>query len=113
MGDLTQELLPLLETRLTTLTQRQAALQTHLRGQDGRLEADPADKVSFNAQDEVLEGLEDEALREIPLIRSALARIADGSFGVCTECGEDIAHGRLRALPFTPHCVACATKGER
>jgi DnaK suppressor protein len=110
MSDLAAELRPRLEERLTTLTRREEALQRHLRGQDGRLEADSSDKVGFNGQDEVLEGLEESALREIPQIQAALSRIDRGTFGACVKCGSDIAQGRLRALPFTPLCVGCAGK---
>ena len=62
------------------------------------------------AQDlvEVLEalGLSDQA--ELRRIDAALARIEDGSYGVCVNCGEDIAPARLEAVPDTPLCVNCA-----
>jgi RNA polymerase-binding transcription factor DksA len=45
-------------------------------------------------------------------VGQALARIRDGSFGTCRECGEPIARARLRALPYTPLCVDCATRME-
>ncbi|MGI9394157.1 MAG: TraR/DksA family transcriptional regulator [Boseongicola sp.] len=41
-------------------------------------------------------------------IDAALARIKDGSFGVCTVCGDDIAAERLDAVPDTPFCATCA-----
>lgn len=41
-------------------------------------------------------------------LRAALARIEDGEFGYCLECGEDIAAGRLEADPTFTHCVRCA-----
>ena len=41
-------------------------------------------------------------------IDGALARIEDGTFGVCTECGATISETRLKAIPFTPLCVQCA-----
>lgn len=46
-------------------------------------------------------------------IREALARIEDGSFGICEECGEPIATARLKARPVTTYCVACKSKLER
>jgi RNA polymerase-binding transcription factor DksA len=58
--------------------------------------------------DEVLEATGNAGLVEIARIRSALARIADGSYGTCTRCGERIAEARLDALPWTPHCRSCA-----
>jgi RNA polymerase-binding transcription factor DksA len=38
----------------------------------------------------------------------ALARVADGTYGYCTDCGSTIPLRRLRALPFTPVCVTCS-----
>jgi RNA polymerase-binding protein DksA len=46
-------------------------------------------------------------------ITAALARIADGSYGRCTECGAEIPDERLRAIPYTAQCVKCArAQGE-
>jgi DnaK suppressor protein len=41
-------------------------------------------------------------------INAALARIDEGTFGDCTECGAAISETRLRAIPFTALCVQCA-----
>lgn len=45
-------------------------------------------------------------------IDAALQRIADGEFGDCSECGEPISEGRLRADPTLLTCIACASKRE-
>jgi DnaK suppressor protein len=50
---------------------------------------------------------QEQALEEIT---DALERINQGTFGKCEECGGAIAKGRLQALPYTRHCVACARK---
>lgn len=34
--------------------------------------------------------------------------LADGSYGVCRVCGQDIPEGRLDARPFATVCVRCA-----
>ena len=99
----------ILLTRLGELTGREEAIAKHLRGHDGRLEADRSDIANFTAADEVLEGLEDAALAEIAQIRAALERVDAGSYGSCVTCGEDIAAGRLAAVPATPFCRGCAT----
>jgi RNA polymerase-binding transcription factor len=46
-------------------------------------------------------------------IDDALARVADGSYGVCESCGLEIAEERLRALPFTRLCRDCQQDQER
>jgi len=42
------------------------------------------------------------------MIRDALARIDDGSYGRCTECEAVIPKTRLNAIPYTPFCIKCA-----
>jgi DnaK suppressor protein len=43
----------------------------------------------------------------------ALAKLDEGSYGVCDGCGERIRAGRLRALPESVLCVECASKARR
>ncbi|HET7483553.1 MAG TPA: TraR/DksA C4-type zinc finger protein [Actinomycetota bacterium] len=38
----------------------------------------------------------------------ALAKIADGTYGKCERCGEDIPFERLEARPTAALCVSCA-----
>ncbi|MGD8541511.1 MAG: TraR/DksA C4-type zinc finger protein, partial [Desulfobacteraceae bacterium] len=45
-------------------------------------------------------------------IKKALARIDNGSFGICETCGEEISIERLRARPVTTQCIECKTKEE-
>ncbi|HEX6738805.1 MAG TPA: TraR/DksA family transcriptional regulator [Vicinamibacteria bacterium] len=40
-------------------------------------------------------------------IDEALRRLEEGSYGVCTDCGAEIAEARLRAVPFATRCLAC------
>ncbi|MDH5527239.1 MAG: RNA polymerase-binding protein DksA [Nitrospirota bacterium] len=45
-------------------------------------------------------------------IEGALERIANGNYGSCEECGEDIAMERLKARPVTTLCIECKTEQE-
>jgi DnaK suppressor protein len=47
------------------------------------------------------------------LIANALARVVDGSFGVCQHCEEDISPKRLDALPWATFCIQCQDKVDR
>jgi DnaK suppressor protein len=40
-------------------------------------------------------------------IDRALERLAEGSYGTCDDCGEDIVESRLRAMPFAERCRQC------
>jgi len=44
-------------------------------------------------------------LREV---EGALARLADGTYGICRCCGEQIDPARLKAIPYTHCCLKCA-----
>jgi DnaK suppressor protein len=46
-------------------------------------------------------------------VKSALARIADGSYGVCLHCEEDIKPKRLDAVPWTKYCIKCQEAADR
>lgn len=45
-------------------------------------------------------------------INEALARLEEGAYGNCFECGEEIAERRLRALPFAVRCKDCEEARE-
>ena len=45
----------------------------------------------------------------VPRLQAALARIDSGDFGICQDCGEDIAMKRLEFDPAAAVCIACAS----
>ena len=45
--------------------------------------------------------------RLLRAIEEALARIRDGSFGICKACGHRISKARLEAVPWTRLCREC------
>ena len=46
-------------------------------------------------------------LAELTQVEQALARIADGSYGECLDCGRPIPHARLQAYPTATRCIHC------
>ena len=50
---------------------------------------------------------------ELVAVRAALARIEDGSYGACQDCGADIGLPRLHAFPAALRCIGCQTKAEQ
>lgn len=55
-------------------------------------------------------GLDAEAEAELLAIDRALARLDDGTYGVCADCGKRIPVARMRVRPTATKCVACASK---
>lgn len=49
-----------------------------------------------------------DARAELSDVDRALARISDGSYGVCSNCGNRIAVARLDARPTAELCIDCA-----
>lgn len=46
-------------------------------------------------------------------VRAALDRIAEGKYGTCLECEEEISHKRLQAVPWATLCIACQEQADR
>jgi DnaK suppressor protein len=42
----------------------------------------------------------------------ALARVTQGTYGICERCGEPIHPDRLAALPDAQVCIRCARSGQ-
>lgn len=51
--------------------------------------------------------------REVSQIDAAIARIDDGQYGICDECGQEIDPRRLKALPYATLCAEDAAKAEQ
>ena len=101
-----------LETQKTALLERRKTLTAHLNKVEHTLDEAPPkdweDRASERQGDEVLESLGITELAEVRRIDAALARIADGSYGTCQVCSNEISEARLNLLPDTPFCKDCA-----
>lgn len=49
---------------------------------------------------------------ELRATEAALERVAGDAFGVCEDCGADIAFARLVAYPTATRCIPCQTRHE-
>jgi DnaK suppressor protein len=46
-------------------------------------------------------------------VLAALARVEQGSYGRCVDCGGQVPEPRLEARPATARCVPCQSKRDR
>src|SRR2546422_11696311 len=98
------------------LEARQTELSAGLRNRE-----DIAIEKTPDALDEVqLAGERELAIRNLDResnllrnVKGALARIADGSYGICLHCEEDISPKRLNAVPWTAYCIKCQEAADR
>jgi DnaK suppressor protein len=74
---------------------------------------DPTDRASHESDRNFVLRIRDRERKLILKIKEALARIEDGTFGVCEECGEEIGEERLRVRPVTTLCIHCKTESEK
>ena len=105
-----------LEKHKAILEAKRAELSVGLRNR-----ADIAIEKTPDALDEVqLAGERELAIRNLDRessllrsVRGALARIADGSYGICLHCEEEIKPKRLDAVPWTKYCIRCQEAADR
>ena len=66
-----------------------------------------ADAAAATAERTEVLGLVESLKRSLDEIDQALARISDGTYGTCANCGKDIGEARLEFRPSSIHCVDC------
>ena len=74
---------------------------------------DPNDRASMESDLSFELRIRERERRLSDKVNEALARINDGNFGVCADCGQDIGIERLKARPVTELCIECTTKQEK
>jgi len=73
---------------------------------------DVADQAVLSYQKEMIFSEGTEGHSQLSLVRLALERMREGTFGDCLHCGREIGEKRLEALPSTPYCIECQEKIE-
>jgi len=102
---MTEQLKSQFQQRIVELQQRIDSI--HQDFAEGR-HADWSEQAGERENDEVLNALESEAKVEIQLLSNAITRIDNGNYGICQDCGEDIADRRLEVQPAAIKCINCA-----
>src|SRR5262245_33926524 len=100
----------------TLLEAKQEELAGGLRNREGiaiEKTADALDEVQLAGERELAIRNLDRESQLLRSVRLALARSADGSYGVCLHCEEDISPKRLNAVPWTSYCLQCQEAADR
>ena len=114
---------PISDTFAQQLQEMRSDLLAQLRaqrgGKIGRAEAaaeareqQSDDWATADAERDLAVALEERESAELVAIEEALKRVADGSFGLCLDCGASIPTARLHASPIAMRCIACQDKLE-
>lgn len=97
----------------------QLALRAHLEEERQHLlvqlglpdeAVDPEDPTL--GHDAVTTTLDTMARETLAHVDAALARLADGTYGSCLDCGAAVPVERLEVMPAARFCVACQQRNE-
>jgi DnaK suppressor protein len=75
--------------------------------------SDPTDRASLESNRNFTLRIRDRERKLIKKLTDALARIDNGTFGICESCGRPISQKRLIARPVATHCIECKTEEEK
>ena len=73
---------------------------------------EPGETAEVDIQEDIEFALIQMKAETLNKINEALARLDEGRYGLCYECGDEIAEARLRALPFAVRCKDCEEERE-
>ena len=79
---------------------------------EGQGVLDAAESSEADIQDDIEFALIQMKSETLHKIEEALTRHAEGTYGYCFECGDEISERRLRALPFAVRCKDCEEARE-
>jgi DnaK suppressor protein len=103
--------------RSTLESERARLLHASLLDETGDLAIGSGDHLADSASETFLReldgGLEENAGHLLNEIEAALARIDDGTYGLCTRCGRPIDPERLEAVPYATLCIEDKRAQER
>jgi RNA polymerase-binding protein DksA len=74
---------------------------------------DTKDAAAQVADIDVLAAQRQRDADELSLVRAALQRLQDGTYGDCADCGDSIPLARLWAQPAATRCARCQARAEQ
>ena len=104
------------------LEEKQAELQQHIASligspsqsedaiQSSNGEVEPEEEAVDLEETDVEQAIMDNEKALLFEVQQALARIDNGTYGICSNCGQPIPEKRLEAVPWASLCVTCESK---
>jgi DnaK suppressor protein len=103
----------MLEQRLQALENMEAPPSPDAGLPVPEVESSPLDRATVRLLNDLSREAADHHAAEVQVLRHALAKFEDGSYGLCENCGQAIGASRLLARPEARLCIACQTRAER
>lgn len=102
-----------LQEQLTTIEEQTfAASQSDMSGEVS-FDEENADAGTFTFERERDLSIENNVRDLLGKIERALARMDEGTYGICSRCGKPIEKARLKALPYVDLCIKDAQAQSR
>ncbi|MFN3454099.1 MAG: TraR/DksA family transcriptional regulator [Pseudobdellovibrio sp.] len=74
--------------------------------------SDEGDQTAQELQNNISIQLHERERKSLLMIERTLSKFADGTYGECESCGDQISIKRLQARPLTPFCINCMEEHE-
>jgi len=88
-------------------------LKTCISSQDKSHVSDEMDLATAMSDEHLQATITNTHRKAIVDIDNALARIKEGTYGICIECEDEISPKRLEAFPVVKRCIDCQEQYER
>ncbi len=103
------------------LEERKAQILKNISGSSRELDGlqssgevmDEGDFAAVSTDNMINEEIMAAQQRELKEIEEALAKIAQGTYGICEMCEEPIGVQRLKVKPFAKYCITCRQIAEK
>jgi DnaK suppressor protein len=102
-----------LEQRLRALENTEAPPAPDAELPVSEVESSPLDRATVRLLNDLTREAAGHHAAEVQVLRHALAKFEDGSYGLCEGCGQPIGASRLLARPEARLCIACQTRAEK
>jgi DnaK suppressor protein len=100
------------KTKAKLLQEQKLIIEKVATAFDVDIDGDEADVVQANMLISMQNELNARNGLKLKQILAALQRLEDKKYGLCEDCGEDIAEKRLLANPYFITCISCAEQRE-
>jgi DnaK suppressor protein len=112
-GEQLARLRTMLEQRLEALVRVEEPPAAEEGPAVSEVETSPLDRATVRLLNDMTREAAGQHTAQVQVLRHALAKFEDGSYGLCEECGQPIGASRLLARPEARLCIACQTRAER
>ena len=75
--------------------------------------ADISDDAARSYGKKLQGDLEEQEWVKLKQVEAALKKVADGEYGICEQCEQEILETRLEIMPYTEFCIQCLSEIEK